>query len=133
MRGRGPVAFGALNVALQLTGDGRGRTPQTAGYLADTLPTRASQSDLLPLRKRQTTTQQITTATRTHTAGLPQPTPPLPPIRTGLGRRAGDELTPSHGRPERLNHVGNHAVIELHHQLLNTSHLPGVAITARTQ
>jgi hypothetical protein len=46
------------------------------------------------------------------------------------GRGAGDELTALRRRPERLNHVSNHAVIELHHRLLSTSHLLGVAITA---
>src|SRR5665647_2653204 len=121
MCGGGTVALGALDVARQLTGDRRGRTPKTVGDLADTLPTRVSDSDLLPLSKGQTTPQQPAPAPRAHAAGLPQPTPPLLPIRTNLGRGVGDELTALHRRPERLNHVGNHAVIELHHQLLNTS------------
>ena len=65
------------------------------------------------------------------TAGLTQPTPPLRPIRTGLGRSTGDELTARHRRPERLKHLSNHWYSEnLTHNTLNQS---GVAITERTQ
>jgi len=58
---------------------------------------------------------------------------PRPFARYVPASAAGDELTPSHRRPEPRKHVSNHAVIELHHQQLNTSHLIGVAITARTE
>jgi hypothetical protein len=74
MCGRGTVALGALDVALQLTGDCRGRTPQTVGYLADTLPTGVSDSDLLPLHEGQTTPRKVAPAPRTDSSGLQQPT-----------------------------------------------------------
>ncbi len=120
MRRRRPVALGAHDVARQLTRDRRRRTPQTVSDLGDAVPAGAGDRDLLPLSKRQTTTLQIASATRTHTAGLTQPTPPFLPIRTCLGRSTGDELTPRHRRPERLKHLSNHVLREPHAQHLQS-------------
>jgi hypothetical protein len=113
---RGAVATGPLAVTRELATDRRRVASQPAGDRSHRLTTRARESDLLPLIKRQTATLQVPATTRTDPARDLQPPTAHHPIGTDLRRGVTNELTALDRSPERLHQLRDHPVRELRHR-----------------
>jgi hypothetical protein len=120
VRCRRAIATSSAGVALKLAADRRWAAFQPRSDRTHRLTTRASQRDLLPLCKRQTTPFEIPPTPRTDPVLSSQPPSALLPIGTRFRGGGSDELATRHRRPEHLHDLGDHPVRKPRHQRLRS-------------